>query len=50
MSLANRARQFIEEGRPDEIIDPIVVGQIGEDCLNKFGDILFQRLRDEGIC
>ena len=49
MSLTNWARQFIEEGRLDEIIDPVVVGQIGEDCLNKFGDILFQCLRDEGI-
>ena len=37
MNLANWARQFIEKGRLDEIIDPVIVGQIAGDCLNKFG-------------
>ena len=45
MSLANWARQFIEEGKLDEIIDPLLVGQIAYDCLKKFGDILLQCLR-----
>ena len=51
MNLANWARQFIEKGRLviDEIIDPVVVGQIAGDCLNKFGQLAFQCLRDEGI-
>ena len=45
MSLANWARQFIEEGKLDEIIDPLLVGQISYDYLKKFGDILLQCLR-----
>ena len=49
MSLANWARQFIEKGRLDEIIDPLVVGQISNDCLRKYGETAFQCLHDTGI-
>ena len=49
MSLANWVRKFIEKCRLDEIIDPLVVGQIADDCLRKYGETAFQFLRDMGI-
>ena len=48
--LANWVGDCIEKGRlDDEMIDPFVVAQIGDDCLKKFRETAFECLRDEGI-
>ena len=49
--LAKWVQECIEKGRlDDEMIDPFVVGQIGDDCLKKFRETAFEYcLHDEGI-
>nr|CAN81745.1 hypothetical protein VITISV_038194 [Vitis vinifera] len=49
MSLANWARACIEKGRLDEIIDPLLMGQIADDCLEKFVETAYDCLLDQGI-
>ena len=49
MSLASWARACIEKGRLDEIIDPLLMGQIADDCLEKFVETAYDCLLDQGI-
>ena len=49
MSLANWARGCIEKSRVNEIIDPILSGQIDDCCMEKFVEIAYDCLLDDGI-
>ena len=49
MSLANWARGCIEKSRVNEIIDPILSGQIDDGCMEKFVEIAYDCLLDDGI-
>ena len=49
MNLANWARGCIEKSRVNEIIDPILSGQIDDGCMEKFVEIAYDCLLDDGI-
>ncbi|XAR51642.1 Non-specific serine/threonine protein kinase [Bertholletia excelsa] len=49
VSLAVWARKAYKEGSLEQIIDPRLKGNIGPECLKKFGEIAVSCLHDEGI-